>query len=770
MKDVLLIIRRNFLSPIVIAILVLAGILLALNEKRDAWFISFVIVVNTLLAIVQEIRAERALKKLELLSAPRARRKNQDGTYMDIMFDQLVVGDYIKLMTGDEVPADGEVISNSGLELDEGILTGESAAIEKTVKAVVYGATTVVAGTGIVCVTAVGINTKAGQMTATLKHYKPRLTPLQRAIGRAITWLTYGALLLAILIFVVYYSSGADAVRIFKTITAAAVTVVPEGLLLASSLLLAFGSLKLAQAKVLPQKLAAIEAMALLNILCVDKTGTLTGEDVKFESLELIVKTEPHLADFVGIVAFETSSGNTTGDAIVAALGTAKDYKVIDRLSFSSKRKLSGLRFVFNDKQYTVYMGAPEFLERYIALSSTQNERINELTARGQRVLLVVMFDDQKASLKNIVDKSGYAVALVILSNELRDGVTKTVAYLQKEGVSIRVISGDHPATVKYIASSAGINNAGSVVTGDELAKMSDRQWDDTAKNTAIFARVLPEQKERLIATFKQQGNFTGMVGDGVNDALALKKSDLGIAMYAGATATRRVADIVLMDNSFNSLPLGMRLGNRIIQAIEMIAVLFFHKIIYGTILLLSTLLLGVAYPFQPRHITFMNIFLVTMPTVMWTLFVPHPRHRLSPHFFWRDTLLAVAPIAAISGIVVTLTYSTLRSIHPLNIRGVATTTVIVATFLGVYLVFLVPKMFDVINNKAAKLARALYISFILIVLLSSFGVGFIREFFDFSTPAWRNMWPLLFVIIGAVIVQWRLAVWAGRRFKKREP
>jgi cation-transporting P-type ATPase E len=770
MKDFLVILRRNFASPIVIAILILALILLLLREYRDAWFISFVIIFNTVLAIVQEVRAQRALKKLELLSAPRARRVNPDGTVDDIMYDQLAVGDTITLQLGDEVPADGTVTSSTGLETDESILTGESASVDKPAGSTVYAASAVVAGGAVVSVTHVGTDTKAGSMTATLKRYTPQLTPLQHAIGRAITWLTYGALALAALIFVVYMVGGQDAVRIFKTITSAAVTVVPEGLLLASSLLLAFGSIKLAQAQVLPQKLAAIEAMALLNILCVDKTGTLTSDEITFERLELFDPSAKHLIELVGIVARETSSGNATGEAIIASLPVAKGYTVKQLLAFSSSRKMSGAKITHHTSTYSVLVGAPEFMSDLAPLSAKQRAYISSLAKQGKRVLLVAEFADTKVSLKKLQPKSGTAVGLIVLSNELRAGVVDTVAYLQQNGVSLRVISGDNPDTVAYVAGQAGIINHDKVITGAKLSKVSDADWERTVKDTTIFARVLPEQKERLIATFKTLGHFTGMVGDGVNDALALKKADLGVAMYAGAAATRRVADIVLLDNSFNSLPMGMKLGNRIMQAIEIIATLFFHKIIYGVVLLLITLAFGIVYPFEPRHITFMNIFLVTLPTLMWTLFAPFPRHRLSPTYFWKDTLYAVAPIAMLSGLVVTISYLVLRALHPDDLMGVSTTTVLVATFFGVYLVLLVPRMFDVINNRTTRLARALYILTALFVLSISFGVGFSREFFDFTTPAWQNIGPLLLLIVLTAILQWHIATRAGKRLKLREP
>lgn len=766
MKDLLVILKRNFVSPIVIAIFILALILLILGEGRDAWFISSVVFLNTVLAIVQELRAREALAKLELMSAPHARRYKSDGTTEYVLFDKLRVGDQIELQLGDEIPADGQMVTSTGLEADESILTGESAPIPKPTNSTVYAASGVVAGGGRMKVVAVGVNTKVGMMATTLKRYEPEVTPIQRSIGQAITYLTYGALVLATLIVVVYLLSGQDAIKIFKAITSAAITVVPEGLLLASTLLLAYGSIKLAQAKVLPQKLSAIEAMALLDVLCVDKTGTLTSDQIAFEEVEVLNKSLPVL-ELVGIVASETSGGSKTGIAIMNGVPAPDDYEIIQNLAFSSRRKLSGVRVKYNGKTYSVLMGAPEYLEKVASLSTKQQQYVQQLTSSGKRVLLVVSIDDAELSLNKISEKSGKAIAIVLLSNELREGVRETVEYLQDNGVSIRVISGDNPDTVRYVAHQAGIKNHHAILTGAQLAEISDDDWDEMVAQTTIFARILPEQKERLVGTFQRLGNFSGMVGDGINDALAIKKSDLGVAMYEGAVATRRVADIVLLNNSFNSLPIGMRLGNRIMQAIEIIATLFFHKIIYSVVLLLSTLALGVVYPFQPRHITFMNIFLVSMPTLMWTIFTPRPSHRVSPKHFWHDTLLAVAPIAAISGVVVTLSYAFLKSIHPNDMTGVYTTTVIIATFFGIYLVFLVPRMFNITNNRDAKLARILYILAVIFFLLISFGVGFVRDFFDFTTPAWRNTLPLLILVTSAAVIQWNIAARAGRKFQQ---
>lgn len=768
MRDYLDIIRRNLMSPIVIAIFLLALALLYAGERRDAWFISVVIAVNTVIGVVQEVRAKYALKQLELMSAPRARLVRGDEV-VEVMYDVLQVGDEILLETGDELPADGVVLSARGLEVNESMLTGESASIDKKKHDEVYAATTVIAGSARVRVTAVGDATKAGAISATLKQYTPRLTPLQQAIQNAITFLTYCAIVLSLLVFARYRIAGFESVRILKTIITSAITIVPEGLLLASSLLLAFGSLKLAQAKVLPQKLSAIEAMALLNILCTDKTGTLTSDEITLERVEPFGSGNEPVKQLAAMVAHETSGGNATGQAIITALDLPYEYTVDDILAFSSARKFAGVRARVDGQVRTLIMGAPEYVARMAPLSTAEQQQIEKWTDDGLRVLLLAEFDDNDTPLKSLKSGSGRPLAVVLLRNLLRDGVVDTVAFLQRQGVNIRVISGDNPRTVQYVARSAGINNPDMAITGAELAELDEPAFATAADQHTIFARVLPEQKERLIAHFSQQNHqFTGMVGDGVNDALALKKADLGVAMYAGAPASRRVADIILLNNSFNSLPLGMRLGNQIMQAIEVIATLFFHKIIYGLVLLAVTLVLGVIHPYAPRHITFLNIFLVTMPTIMWTLFPPRSHHRINPHNFWHDTLGAVTPIALVSGAAVSITYLMLRAMQPHDQDTVSTMTVLVATFFGVYLVFLVGPMLGVVLDRRAKTARMLYIAAALLVASTSFAVPLLRRFFDFTIPTLAMIGPVAGVVVIAALLQWHLARRAGKIYQNR--
>ena len=767
------IVKRNFFVPVVIAVYILAIILLILGETRDAWFVSLVITINFTIGIIQETRARIALKKLELMSAPRARRISETGEIEDILYTDLRADDEIMLESGDELPADVVLLSSSGLEVDESILTGESIPIGKDDGDTLLASSVVVAGSGRARVEAVGDDSQAGQMTKKLKKYTPSVTPLQKRINFVITLLTYLAIALSIAIGIVYALNGFGLVSTFKAITAGSVSLIPEGLLLASTLFLAYGSLHLVAAKVLPQQLSAIEAMALVSVLCTDKTGTLTENEIVFDSFTVFDESyeSREMRHIIGVVAHEASGGNATGKAIAEGMAIPSQYKVIDVLAFSSMRKISAATVELDGVRRTMFMGAPEYISQIMGMTDSQEAKVSELTEQGKRVLLVAMSKRPLDDIKDFLDSPGQValVGVLALRNDLREGVTKTVAFLQGNGVDVRVISGDSPSTVQYIAHQAGIYDTDRVVTGAELRELDDKEFYRTVYRSKIFARVEPDQKERIVSTLQSQNKFVGMVGDGVNDALALKQANLGVAMFSGANATRRVADIVLLDNSFNALPVGMKLGNRIMQAIELVASLFFHKVTYAIIVLVGTMALGLVYPFQPRHNTFMNVFLVTMPTIMWTLFPPLPRYRISPKDFWKDTLFSVLPLAILSGLTVTFSYWYLLQLSPDDLTGVSTTTVIIATYFGILMVFLVPMMIRATLNRAAVLARILYVLVASLVLFVSFGFGFTRDFFDFTAPSLTGFLPLTFLLVGVTTLQVILAKRAGRRVAKRE-
>ena len=762
MKHIRNIIFRNFISPISIAIFVLAAGLFYLGELRDAWFISVVILVNSTIGSIQEIRAYLTLKKIELLSAPRARVFRGENIE-EVLFNELQVGDKIQLKTGDEVPADAKILSANSFEIDEAILTGESLAVKKIKNSEILAGSIVVSGDAVAEVTAVGEDTKSGQMTKKLKTYKPNLTPIQQNISKLISGMTYFAIFLAIAVIWRYAHLGNSQVEILKTITSAAVVVVPEGLLLASSLLFAYGSLQLLQAKVLPQKISAIEDMALLQILATDKTGTLTSPEIIFESLEnLSDETDETLQKVLVELNSQSQEKNATAQSILSEFRDGKTgLKVIDAMAFSSARKLSGITVSGDNIERSVVFGAPEFILKNCVdekISQQISERVNALAEKGLRVLLLAEFQKTGNISKLLKTEKLQPLAIVTLKNSLRQNVSETVDFLQKRGVSLRVISGDNPRTVSFIAKEAGIIDPDKFITGAELNEMSEEDFEKAVMENTIFARVLPEQKEKIISIFQKNKLYTGMIGDGVNDALAIKKADLGISMFDAAPATRRVADLVLMDNSFTSLPSGVKIGDRIMLAIEMIAVLFFHKIILGLTILFVSLSLGIDYPFLPRHITYMNFILVTLPTILTTLFPPIPVGKINPQNFWRDTLRNIAPIAVLSGFAVSMIYvvmiSDLENPSLNQIRGVLATVVVIAAYFGVFVTILGEKMLSskLIRNTIYR--RVLYILVTVLFTGAVFGSRLLRDFFEFNLPSIEKIWFVIGVVMVVSIVQ----------------
>lgn len=755
MKQIRKILLRNFISPISIAIYLLAGGLLYLGEFKDAWFISFVITINSIISSVQEIRAYLTLKKIELMSAPRAIVLKGDKTE-EVIFTQLQNDDIIILKTGDEIPADCVVLESNNLEVNESMLTGESIAIKKDRDDKILSSTIVVSGEAKAKVIATGDQTEAGQMTKKLKEYKPTLTPIQRNIQRLISTMTYFAGFLALLIIYRYTILGENETTILKTITSAAVVVVPEGLLLASSLFFAYGSLKLLQAKVLPQKISAIEDMALLDVLATDKTGTLTSPDIIFDNIKNLSSDQKDNEKILFAINSQGKEQNNTAKAILSFLKKNKiknDMQVDEYLPFSSSRKMSAIKI--KNKIYS--FGAPEFVLKTIPLNLKKD--IEKLASQGLRVLILASCSNKNnQKIEKAISNSAFTpLAIVTLRNSLRPNVKETVEFLQKRGVSLRVISGDNPHTVSYIANRAGIKNSDKFITGSELAKMDKNKFKKTVLNTTIFARVLPEQKERIISVFQKNKLYTGMVGDGVNDALAIKKADLGISMFDSAPATRRVADLVLMDNSFTSLPSGAKIGNRIMLSIEMIAILFFHKIIMGITILSITLFLGENYPFLPRNITYLNFILVTLPTILTTLLPPLPIEKINPKKFWQDTLFSIAPIALISGLSISSIYLLLlRNNTPISqtLGTVAITTAV----LGICTYLIAEKILNSKITLQSYQRRGIYVLITIIFTFIVFGFAKLRAFFEFGLPSPEKIEIVLGIIVFTILLQILLA------------
>lgn len=718
-KEYTPIVLRNLISPTTLLIFALTITLLIIGQHGDALFLASTITFNSLIAIIQEIRAKNSLHKLELLNQIKANKLVSNGL-VQIEIENIVVGDLIYVEAGDQVPVDGLIIDSTGLQVNESMLTGESAGIDKKNKDYIYAGSSIIAGSGTFRATSTSEDSHLQLMGKKMSLYDQKLTPLQDDLFKLIRWFTYIAVGVSILIFLSQRGSTIPLLETINSIVAGALSLIPEGLLLASTILFSYGATLMANQSVLVQRLAAIEGFGRIKFLCMDKTGTLTDSTLKVEKIiPFGGYDKKEMYSFLQALIKAETAPNATMKAISQAVASITQHQIVNQIAFSPVHKWSAAEFILEKDHRTVAIGAPENLMVHTNLTILQQRELTSYALQGLRVLLVVDFKHKEISKNKdkglIVDfpQRGEAAGIVVLSNQIRSSVIDSVFYLQAQGVQIKVISGDSPETVQFIAHKVGIRNSNKVLTGDQLALMDPSTWTREVAKTTIFARILPEQKERIIQTFKLLG-FTGMVGDGINDALALKSADLGVALADGSKASRQVADVVLLSNSFAAFPLGMRLGTRIILGLEMVACVFLNKMFYSTVLIFLGLFLGTNYPFQAKHLLLINLFTVGIPTLLWSLFPSETIEKLNPKQFFKRTLRFAIPNGCVSGLAIMIGYSMSKmqdfgmggSVAEGDARTVAT---LIALILGIYTFWLIPVSLKAIQTKLQEGLRVFY-------------------------------------------------------------
>lgn len=728
MYDFLATLRRNILTPFVLIILVLVALLFLIDQRGDALFLGSTITLNSLLGIIQEIRARHMLYKLELLNAQTVHRLTEKGIE-EIPLAAIREGDQLELYPGDQVPADGRILESRECRLDESLLSGESQEISKKMGDFVLAGSRVTGGSAIFQVIALGDQTRAGRIAKKLRKYSNRLTPLQRSLARILRYLTYLSALVIILIIIDGRASHSSIREIINTVVAGAVTLVPEGLVLASTLLYSYGTLNLARHQVLIQRLASLEGFGRLRYLCFDKTGTLTEAHLKIAQ---IIPLEPYsLRETKHLLAALVSAENHPSPTTQAILDAIPHYNptITSQLPFTSSRKFSAIGITKDGDTQFLALGAPEILKKKTTLTVAMEKIIHQAALEGKRVLLALDLGSKADSLEDALEGHGHAFAIIVLASQLRPGIQDVVFYLQAQGVQLRVISGDALETVQQIARESGILHVEQAITGDELALLERKNWNETVRTTTIFARILPEQKEQIIATLCKYG-FTGMVGDGVNDALALKKADLGIAMRDGSSATRLIADVVLLNNDFASFPIGMRLGSQIILGLEMVACIFFNKISYGLTIILLNIVLDGTFPFAPRHIVLLNLFTIGIPSLIWSIMPPQTAHRLDPDFFFPRVFRFTILNGILTGLAV------IGSVFVSNLLGfyeTQTLALLIAFTLGCFTFWLIPESLQAIQNQRLFTAQNIYLG---IVILGGFLIiqsPLLRHFFGIA-------------------------------------
>ena len=622
------ILRANILTRFNFILGALLAVILAIGEPQDALF-GLVLVANALIGIAQELRAKRTLDRLAVLSAPQV-RVIRDGSQRDIPVADLVSDDLVGLRPGDQLVADGLVRASAGLEADESLLTGESEPVGKRPGDRLLSGSFVVAGAGGYQATEVGAGAYARRLAAEARRFGLVRSELMDGINRILQYVTWVIVPLAVLLLASQLHARNTVREALTGTVAALVGVVPQGLVLLTSVAFGVAAVSLARRHVLVQQLPAVEGLARVDVLCIDKTGTLTDGTIAFDSL-IRLGGQAQVAEALGALATDDAR-NATLSAIGQAFPPPGGWERTASVPFSSARKWSAASFTGHG---TWVLGAPEMVlpgEQHAQLS-----RAAELAASGHRVL--VLAHAGGSLMSESLPPGLQAAAFIVLTERLRPDAAETLAYFAAQGVALKVISGDSPHTVAAAAARAGLPGADTPVDARELPDDPDTLGRVLTEH-AVFGRVTPHQKQAMVKALQARGHTVAMTGDGVNDVLALKLADLGIAMGSGAAATKAVAELVLLDGRFATLPGVVAEGRRVTANIERVANLFVTKTVWAALLGIAVGVTLLPYPFLPRHLTIIDTLTIGVPSFFLAL-APNQRRYL-PGFACRVLRFAI--------------------------------------------------------------------------------------------------------------------------------
>ncbi len=773
------IVRANvftLFNGIIFAAMVLV---LITGSWRDAVF-GFVIIINTGIGIVTELRAKRTLDKLSILVASEF-LVHRDGRDVEVPHNEIVLDDLLWIRAGEQVPADGQIIQTWGLELDESMLTGESRTVRHKVGEQVYSGATAVSGMALVKVNAVGSHSYAATLTAQAKVYKKTVSDLNKGINTILKFMTFLVVPLCILLILsqihtvggwgTALSTGEWRQAVVSAV-AGVVGMIPEGLVLLTSLNFAVAAMRLARHNTLVQELESVETLARVDALNLDKTGTITDGGIAFNRLVMLDSANAAAEQTATQALYDCCNEeqpNGTGQAVLAGL-KAQGYgagAVESRVPFSSARKWSAVR----KSGETWYMGAPEVIISALEGDySSVLQQVNEYANDGNRVLLVARSTaplSPQSGLRDAVEGANVSdgpqldvqaepVALVLCSEKIREDAERTLAWFREQGVRCRVISGDNPVTVGAIARRVKLTGDHEPVAMDARELPEDvNELARVLENVDVLGRVLPDQKKAIVQALHTQNHVVAMTGDGVNDALAIKEADLGIAMGNAAPATKAVAQVVLVDSKFSHLPDVVARGRQVMANMERVASLFLVKTVYSALISLGVVMTQIPYPYLPRHITYIGALTIGMPAFILAL-APNTR-RYMPGFLKRVVAFAL-PGGIATALSVLLAAWVLPPVMGWNVTGDAAdlsalraTSAIILFAMGV---FVLARVARPLNGWRGVLVAV----FAAAGVIGAF-VPFVANFFALILPTGATMVATLIALAGSALI-FALCLW----------
>ena len=744
------IVKANVFTPFNFLLGILLVVILAVGEYRDGLF-GIVLVANAAIGIFQEVRSKRSLDALAVLNAPHSTVR-RDGNDSMIASKDVVLDDVIVLTLGDQIVVDGEVLSSTNLEVDESLLTGEADPVAMSAGDKVMSGSFVVAGSGIMRATAVGADSYAFRLSSEARRFSLVKSELRTGINRVITIIGWMMIPVAILLVSSQLATHDGFVAAVQGSVAGLVAMVPEGLVLLTSIAFAVGATRLTRKKVLTQELAAIEGLARVDVICLDKTGTLTEGSLSLATVEHLPSGDATTVDAAAVLAAIGASDdhpNPSLAAIVAEYPQGPGWTLADSVAFSSARKWSAAQFTDHGSWF---LGAPDILldhaEPGKALDTTR-DRLQHYASRGQRVLLLASSPtglDGETLPPRIVP-----IALVVLDEQLRGAAPQTIAYFGQQDVAVKVISGDSPVTVGAVAARCGIAGADDPVDARTLPEDQDDLADVLASHS-VFGRVTPQQKRAMVHALQSRGHTVAMTGDGVNDTLALKDADVGVAMGSGSAAARAVARFVLLDNDFAVFPSVVSEGRRVIANVERVANLFLTKTFYAVVLAIAVGIGRFPFPFLPRHFTIISSLSIGVPGFFLAL---SQNNRRAISGFLRRVLKFAIPAGVIAATATLIAYLLERSAD-LPLEQARTVAVITLMTIALWVLAILCRPMAWWKY---LLVTAMAIAFVGVLVIPG-----LRDYFDLPLPDARDI--AVAVGIGAIAsgvieIGWRMTDWS---------
>ena len=615
------VVRSNALTFFNVILLLMIVALLVVGEYRDGLFVGVVVFANVVVSTFQELHAVRTLRSLVALTAPRA-AVVRGGEEREIPAEDVVRGDLVHLRQGDQVVADGPVTGRSG-EVDESLLTGESDSVRKVPGDELLSGSFCVAGDLYYTAERVGTEAYALKLTADARQLVRRMTPLQIHLKRLLRVLVGATIVLTVALLISYSVEDEGLTESLKATTATVTTIVPVGLLLGMTVAFAVGAVRVSRSGAIVQDIQAVEALNYADVVCLDKTGTLTANRLTVQAITWAPGVSG-LEGWLGAFAAATADESKTASALADSFAGRKNAAVAEaQVPFSSARRWSAVRLAAGSERRTFVLGAPEALfaagEANSLLAAYQEASARGL--RGVALAEVASLPDAEAPLEGV-----RPLALITIGDVLRPEVKEAFRLMAELGIEPKIISGDNPQTVAALLQQLQIETPGGAIAGSDLEGLSGEAFAEAVEANSIFGRISPQQKRAIVESLREQGRFVAMVGDGANDVHALRAADIAVAMESGTSTARGVAGIVLVRDSFSALIRGAQEATFVLGNSARLSKLFVAKSVYAYLLIFTTELLGLEFPFLPRHGSLTALLALGIPAVFISISIPPPR------------------------------------------------------------------------------------------------------------------------------------------------